>query len=70
MKNSKIIFFALIFVFAGLSSLQQANAAACNAGHESSGNQSWGGPNGRWEIVCDKTTPVVCCVSHPSGGIQ
>lgn len=40
--------------------------AECNPGHFSTGNQSYGGPNGRWELVCDKAHEAICCISHPS----
>jgi len=53
--------FCLIFLFANI----QPTVAACNEGHYSNGNQSFGGPNGRWELVCDTSHAAVCCISHP-----
>lgn len=44
----------------------QPSVADCNPGHYSTGNQDFGGPNGRWELVCDKAHSAVCCVSHPA----
>jgi len=64
MLKSKLVFTALFLGFAVFSSVPSA-VAACNEGHESTGNQSRGGPNGRWELVCDQTTMAICCVSHP-----
>lgn len=43
----------------------QTSVAECNEGHYSTGNQSFGGPNGRWELVCDTAHSAVCCISHP-----
>ncbi|MBY5952144.1 hypothetical protein KUV23_14235 [Algoriphagus marincola] len=43
----------------------QISVAACNEGHYSTGNQGFGGPNGRWELVCDQAHSAVCCISHP-----
>ncbi|AFL83433.1 hypothetical protein Belba_0783 [Belliella baltica DSM 15883] len=53
----------LIACFALLSS--ESVMADCNPGHYSTGNQDFGGPNGKWELVCDEAHDAVCCVSHP-----
>jgi hypothetical protein len=53
--------FSMLFSFSSV----QSTHAACNEGHSSTGNQGFGGPNGRWELVCDQASSVVCCVSHP-----
>ncbi|SFG87751.1 hypothetical protein SAMN04487988_109169 [Algoriphagus hitonicola] len=43
----------------------QTAIADCNPGHYSTGNQSLGGPNSRWELVCDEASEAIGCISHP-----
>lgn len=64
MKKFQYTFLALFILCATFLSALPA-VAACNPGHESTGNQSFGGPNGRWEFVCDRVNESICCISHP-----
>lgn len=59
-KYMSLSIFALLFA---LSMFHSGNAAAaCNEGHQFSGNQSWGSG---WSLVCDGSSMAICCTSRP-----
>lgn len=66
MKKVRVILVAIVLTFGATVSNVQFASAQCNDGHSSTGNQGFGGPKGRWELVCDRVTSSICCVSHPN----
>jgi hypothetical protein len=63
--KKQILFIGAMFTMVFLFSNVQSSYAACNEGHSSTGNQGFGGKNGRWELTCDSAHFSTCCVSHP-----
>jgi len=43
--------------------LENAIEGSCNAGHSSTGDQSWGDCGSRWDLCCDQTSCAICCFS-------
>jgi hypothetical protein len=62
MKKS-LKLFAVTVVMATMGFQSNLSEAACNDGHESSGNQSWG--SNFTVLLCDKQTTAICCTSKP-----
>jgi hypothetical protein len=58
--------FGFMLSFGIVSDVKAGESLDFYEGHFSTGNQDWGGPNGRWELVCDSAHSAVCCVSHPT----
>ncbi|MFN3800094.1 hypothetical protein [Belliella pelovolcani] len=66
LKKLKFILTSILLLTSFVLLNTETVMADCNPGHYSTGNQSYGGPNGRWELVCDEAHAAICCISHPS----
>ncbi len=70
LKELKFILTSMLLMTSFVLLNSETVMADCNEGHYSTGNQSYGGSNGRWELVCDQAHQAICCVSHPKKEVE